>query len=177
MGWTLASTSLTDELRDAQQLDGITELLGERDIKRRNVGNPLGVHLFHIDRCPIGQRHQDRQLVGRIDTLHVECRIRFGITSPLRFIEYPLKTLAFMGHARENIIGRPVDDPINRLDGVGRQPLPQRLDDGNPSTHTRFETEVDARAGSRGEIFLLRVTRAKPYWRSRHVSLPQWIQE
>ena len=130
---------VTDELRNAQQLDGIAELLGKSDIKRRNVGDPLGIHLLHIDRCPIGQRHQDRQLVGRIDTGHVECRIRFGIPSLLRFIEDHLKTLAFTGHARENIIGRPVDDPINRFDGVGRQAFPQHLDDGNPSAHTRFE--------------------------------------
>ena len=55
---------VTDELRNTQQLDGIAELLGKSDIERCNVGNPLGIHLLHSDRCPIGQRHQDRQLVG-----------------------------------------------------------------------------------------------------------------
>ena len=48
---------VTDELRNAQQLDGIPELLGKSDIEWRNVGNPLGVYLFYIDRCPLGQRH------------------------------------------------------------------------------------------------------------------------
>ena len=75
----------------------------------------------------------------RINTGHIECRIRFGITGLLRFVEYRLKTLAFLGHARENVIGRSVDDPINGLDGVGRQPFPQCLDDGNPPAHARFK--------------------------------------
>ena len=89
----------------------------------------------------------------RINTGHIVCRIPFGITGLLRFVEYRLKTLAVLGHARENVIGRPVDDPINGLDGVGRQPFPQCLDDGNPPAHARFEPQVDARAGSRGKYF------------------------
>ena len=131
---------VANQLGNAQQLDRTTELFGVRDIERRNVGDPLGIHIFNVDRCSIGQRHQDRQLVRRINPGHIECRIRFGITGLFRFVEHRLKTLAFMGHARENVIGRPVDDSINGLDGVGRQPFPQCLDDGNSPAHARFET-------------------------------------
>jgi len=51
---------VADQLGNAQQLDCTIELFRVCNIERRNVGDPLGIHIFYINRCSIGQRRQDR---------------------------------------------------------------------------------------------------------------------
>ena len=61
-------------------------------------------------------------------------------TGLLRFVEHRLKTLGLHGSCERECICRPIDDPINGLDGVGRQPFPQCLDEREFPRHARFET-------------------------------------
>ena len=93
---------------------------------------------------PVASQTRIAQLVRRVDPVDVERRVRLGEPGGLRLGEDLGERLPFPGHAREDVVARPVDDPEDRPDPVRRQAFPQRPDDGDPSADARLEPDVDA---------------------------------
>ena len=75
----------------------------------------------------------------RVAAIHIERRIGLRVARRLRLRERVGETHARLGHAREDVIGSAVDDPVDRLNVVRDKTLADRLDDGNPACHRRLE--------------------------------------
>ena len=60
---------------DAEKLDPVAKLLRVFDIESGDMPDAFDMHRAEIDRAAEGDRSQDRQLMGRIDTVDVEAGI------------------------------------------------------------------------------------------------------
>ncbi len=108
-------------LRNAEQLDAISELLGVRDVFLRQLRDAFGVDRIDVNRHPERDRRQNRELVCRVDTFYVECRVRFGIAEPLRLAERSVEGDPTRAHLGQDKVAGAVDDARNPLDPIGSQ--------------------------------------------------------
>src|SRR5512141_2300757 len=131
-------------LRDRQKLDRVPELLREGDVLLVDLPDPLDEDLFRGNVPAGGDPYEDRELVRRVDPVDVERRVRLGETGGLGLGEDLGERLPLPGHARQDVVARPVDDPEDRPDPVRRQAFPQRPDDRDPPADARLESDVDA---------------------------------
>ena len=136
---------------DGQMFYAVTELLGVLQIFLGHLGNALGVDPVECQRFAECDGGQDGQLVGRIDTLHVEARIGLRIAQTLGLRQHLVEATALVAHLGEYEIAGAVDDAGNPFDAVAGQALANRLDDGNASRHRRLECHHHALATSRVE--------------------------
>ena len=84
--------------REAQQLDAVAELVGERDVERRDVADALDMDAGEIDLGAEGDRGQQRELVRGVDAVDVEARIGLGIAQALRLGEHVGEVAAALAH-------------------------------------------------------------------------------
>src|SRR5512141_2143836 len=154
-------------LRDRQKLDRVPELLREGDVLLVDLPDPLDEDLFRGNVPAGGNPYEDRELVRRIDPVDVERRVRLGESGGLGLGEDLWERLPRPGHARQDVVARPVDDPEDRPDPVRRQAFPQRPDDGDPSADARLEPDVHA-GGLDGLYDLRTALREKGLVRRHH---------
>ena len=70
---------------DAEQLDAVAELVGERDVERRDVADALDIDARrNRPRQPKASAGQDGELVRGIDAVDVEARVGLGVAQRLR---------------------------------------------------------------------------------------------
>ena len=124
---------------DTEQLDAIAELFGVLDVDRIEPADPLDVGVLELHRIAEGDRAHDRHLVRRVDAFDVEGRVGLGIPQALRLGQHGGERQALAAHLGEDEIRRPIDDPGDPLDAVGRQPFAQRLDDRDAAGDRRLE--------------------------------------
>ena len=70
-----------------------------------------------------GEARKDGKLVSRVVAFHVCGRVRLGIAELLRLFERVFIPEPLARHAREDIIGRTVDDARKAADDVRLQPV------------------------------------------------------
>ncbi len=125
--------------RQAEQLDAVAELLRVADIDRLQLGDALHIGALELHRHAEGDGAHQRELVGGIEALDVEGRIGLGIAQALGLREHRAEVQALVAHLRQDEVGGAVDDAGDPLDAVTRQPLAQRLDDGDAAGHRGLE--------------------------------------
>jgi hypothetical protein len=74
-------------------------------------------------------------------------RVSLGITERLSFGEGVGKRDTGLRHAREDVVGRAVDDSHDPADALARERLAQRANQRNASGHGRLEKQVDLGLG------------------------------
>src|SRR5580698_9651546 len=131
------------KFRGRDMLDDKTELPGCFYVVRRNIANPLDLNRVRPQLCAKGEFSEYLQLLRRIVAIDVKRRIRFREASGLRLAQRFLEVDAILGHARENVIAGPVENPAKFLDAVPDQARPQRSNDRNASANTAFESQAD----------------------------------
>ncbi len=124
---------------DAQVLDAVAELRGIADVLGGDGGDPLGVDLVVLEGDAEGDGSQDGELVGGVDALDVQGGIGLGVAAALGLRQGLLEVPPLMGHLAEDEVAGAVDNPCQPLDAVAGEPLPDRLDDGDPPRHRRLE--------------------------------------
>ncbi len=125
--------------REAQELDAKSELLRILDVEVGNVTDALDVDAGDIDRRAEGDRGQDRELVGGIDAVDVEARIRLGVSPLLRLRQHRGEAAPALAHRGENEIRGAVQDAVDPRHVIGGEPLAQRLEDRDAAGHRRLE--------------------------------------
>ena len=91
------------------------------------------------------QPQQHHQLVSRVHRVHVVARIRFRVSSLLRFCQRVLERLAG-GHPGEDVVAGAVDDRAQLQHAVRCQIVGERGNQRNPAPHRRLVAELHAAA-------------------------------
>ena len=102
---------------------------------------------------PEGDRRQDGELGGGVVPLHVGRRVGLGEALPLRLRERAGELPPLLGHLREDVVRRAVEDADDLLDPVRGQRFPQRLDHRQPPADAGFEPQVHPGPFGLGEQF------------------------
>ena len=131
-------------LGDGQQLDDVAHLGGVVDVGPGDVGDALVGHVAGHHSHAEGDRGDDRGLGGGVVALDVGGGIALGVAQALRFAQGVGVGGAALGHAREDVVGRPVDDPHDPVDALAGERLPQRPDHGDSAADRGLEQQVDA---------------------------------
>ena len=113
--------------------------MSEADVDLLQAGNAAAGNLG--DRIGNAERdlRQDRELVSGIGAIHVQGRVRLGITELLGLGQGVLVADALLAHVREDVIAGAVKDALNRYNLIGRQPLRQGGDDRNAAADAGLE--------------------------------------
>ena len=122
-------------LDGCQKLDAVTEFRGEPDISRCDFFDAADQHILRTHPEPIRKRGQDDRLVRRVPAVHIQRGVSFGITEFLRLRERRSEVQAVLRHAREDVVARPVQDPVDRLETVSHKRLAHRFDDRDAAGH------------------------------------------
>ena len=126
-------------LGDAQVLDAVAQLRGVVHVLGGDAGDALGVHLVELQGDTESNGGEDGELVGGVDTLHVEGGVGLGIPQALGLGEDLVEGGATIAHLGEDEIAGTVDDAGQPLDAVGGQTLADGLDDGDAAGYRRLE--------------------------------------
>ena len=90
-------------------------------------------------------------LAPGVEPLHVGRRVTLGEAQALRLGEGFAVAGALLGHLREDVVRRPVDDAHDPPDRLAAEALAQAAHDRDATCHGCFEQEVDAVAVGRLE--------------------------
>ena len=82
--------------------------------------------------------------MARVPAVHVERGIGFGIAGFLRLAQGGGEIHPAFGHAREDVVARPVHDPAHAQEMVRDKCLLDRLDDRDAAGHRRLVEDRDA---------------------------------
>ena len=99
------------------------------------------------------QRGQQRNLLRRINAVHVETRIGFGISQGLGFPQHLLEIQPVVAHLAQDVIRRAVDDAGNGEKLIGYEAFFDGPDDRNTPTHAGFEPNIAPEGAGRCEDF------------------------
>ena len=102
-------------------LDAVPQFLGVLQVFPGDVRNALRVHVGEPKLRVEGQRRQDGQLVGSVDSLHVESGIGFGKAEFLRLGQRLGEGGALFPHRGQDVVGSAVDDASQRAHPIGSQ--------------------------------------------------------
>ena len=73
--------AIAGPFRDAEQFDrGIKPFAPHPEVDRLDSGNALAINVLHMDPAASRDRSQNRNLMGRVDALHVKGGIGLGKT-------------------------------------------------------------------------------------------------
>ena len=145
-------------LGHGQKLHAVAKLVGVIHIHALQATDAVGGNGSAIHVAAEGQGGQDRDLVGRVKTVYIRCRIGFGVAQLLGIIEHRVIGGPLLSHAGEDVVRGAVDDAANAVDAVAPQGLLQRLNDGNAATNGGLDQHVHP-GGGRGFSDFLTVAR------------------
>ncbi len=114
---------------DAQELDPVAQLVGERDVHGRDVADALDVDRVEARPPAEGQRRQQRQLVRGVDAVDVEGGVGLGVAQALRLGQHVGELAPGLAHGGQDEIAGAVEDAVDAQDPIGHQALAQRTDD------------------------------------------------
>ena len=129
-------------LGDGQQLDDVAEAAREGDVGRRDRADALAVHVAGHDLLPERDRGEDRGLGPSVEPLDVGRRVPLGEAQALRLGQRVGVVGPLLGHAGEDVVGRPVDDAHQSVDALAGQRLPQRPHERDAAADRRLEQQV-----------------------------------
>ena len=129
---------------DGEELDAIAEFRGVLDVRTRKRADAFDLHLVERRLEAVRERGEDARLVGGVEAVDVERRIRLGVTELLRVLEDHVEGKPLVLHPREDVVAGAVQDAVDRLDVVAGEALAQDADDRNAAAHRRAEVDVDA---------------------------------
>ena len=166
-------------LGDAEELDAVAEFPGHLEVEGYQPLDPLGGDGLEGPARAKGHAGEQGQLVGGVDALDVEGRVRLGVAQLLGLLQDDLELLAGPLHLGQHEVGGPVQDAVDALDAIGREALAQRAQDRNPAADRGLEGDADALLRSRLEDLrpctassaLLAVTTCLPPEMASRVSL------
>ena len=69
----------------AQVFDAVAQLFGIFNVVTGDLADAFGKATLKLQRNTVRNGRQNGQLVRRVDTFHVECRIGFGVPQLLSF--------------------------------------------------------------------------------------------
>ena len=136
---------------NTQQLHATTKFLGNGDILGGNLGNTRHMNLLEIHTLAAAEASQQGRLVGRVDTLDIEGRVRFGKAKALSVLQHHVKVQAFIGHTAEDVVASTVDNAAEAFYRRAKQTFLQTTDDRNTTTNGSFEQHMQALLGSQRE--------------------------
>ena len=143
-------------MRQRQQLDDVTHVVGGFQIKRGDVADALGEHVVDLHAAVERDGGQDGDLRRRIEAVDVGGGVGLGEALRLRLGERVVVGHVVLDHAREHVVGGAVDDAHDRGDLVGDERVLQRVDDGDAAADRRLEGDLAVRL-ARGAHDLLAV--------------------
>ena len=124
-----------------KQLDLISGFLCKGDVIRFNVGDALCRNLIRSYTQTEYQRYQNRELIRRINSLHISGRVCLREALRLCVPKNIGVILAIFFHLRQDIIRCSIQDAVNGAEFVGQKGSRQGGQDRNSACHSRFETE------------------------------------
>ena len=133
-----------DQLGHAEQLGHEAELPAVGDVDVGDGGDAFVLDVGQRDPAVEGDRREDRHLGGRVLARHVLGRVGLGEAQILGFGERRAVLRAGLGHGRQNVVGRAVDDAHDAGDLGRRQRLAQHLDDRHGPHRARLEAQERA---------------------------------
>ena len=142
------------QTRKPQVLDREAEFPRVANVLDVDARNAFDVHTVEVDGRVKGECRQDGELLGGVDALDVEGRVRFGVAQPLGVGKRRREDLPFLLHRGENVVGSSVDDARDGIDTVRGEAGAQGVDDGNAPGYGSFEAERDAVPACRLEELL-----------------------
>jgi len=124
-----------------QELDCVSQFLGEPQVHGMQLGDPKALDPVHRDRHAERDLGQDRQLVGRVAPIDVERWVRLGVPEPLGFRERVRVAHTSVGHGRQDEVAGPIQDALDGGDLVGSQALGERANDWDAAGHAGLEPD------------------------------------
>ena len=79
--------------------------------------------------------------MSRIDSVDIEAVIGFCVAEVFGLLKGACKIGTSFGHAREDVVRRPVDDAMETEELVGDETFAEDLDNGNTARDTGFEID------------------------------------
>ena len=136
---------------DGKQLDAVVQQLRRLKVRTGQLGNPFAVDHLNGHMRMERHRREDREFVHRVIALYVRRGVRFGIAKRLRLFQRVLKALTALGHLREDVVRRAVDNAHHTGDVVGLHGIEYCADDRDAAANRRLE--VQPRAGGFRRLF------------------------
>ena len=110
-----------DQLGDGEQLDGVSEPAGVRDVGCADRADALAVHVGVDDVAAERKRSQDGCFRRGVVPLDIRRGVALGQAELLGFAQHVVIAVAVLLHAGEDVVGRAVDDPHDPNDLLPRQ--------------------------------------------------------
>ena len=108
-------------LGDRQQLHDVAELGRGADVVGGDVADAFTRHVARDDARAERDRRDDRRLRGRVEPVDVGGRVGLRVAELLRLRDRGGEGAAFLGHPREHVVGRAVDDACHPADPLADQ--------------------------------------------------------
>jgi hypothetical protein len=135
---------LAGPFHDGQQLDRVSEALGELHVDGPDRGDPLAHHIGAGHVVPEGHTGQDGRLGRRVVPFDVRGRVALGQAQGLGLGQHIGVVGALLAHLGQDEVGGAVHDAHHPLDPLAGQRLAQRPDQGDGAGHGRLVEQVDA---------------------------------
>ena len=130
IGATWRCDAVAREARVREQLDGVAELAGERDVVVVQRVDALERHVVDVQVAVERERGENRELGRGIRAADVLGGIGLGVAELLGLGERVGVALAVARHRAEHEVGRAVDDADQLVD-ARREPTPEHAHDGD----------------------------------------------
>ena len=89
-----------------------------------------------------------------IDSVDIEAVIGFCVAEVFGLLKGGCKIRTSFGHAREDVVGRPVDDAMETEELVGDESFPEDFDDRDTSGDAGFEIDGGVGLAGMGDEFV-----------------------
>ena len=110
----------------------------------RDVADALVVHVAGDDPGTKGDRGDDRRLGAGVEAVDVGGRVTLGEAQTLGLGERVAVGRALLGHLRQDVVGRAVDDADDAPDRLAAEALAQRPHERDAAGDRGLEEQVDA---------------------------------
>ena len=142
-------------LDDAEQLDDVAEATGDRDLRGGDLADALVVDVAGDDLLAERDGCDDRGLRTGVVALDVGGRVTLGVPEALRVLQRRAVVgiaacVDGIGHLREDVVRRAVDDPEDAGDRFAVEALAQHPDERDPGCDRRLEQQVASGGVGRG---------------------------
>ena len=115
-----------DFFGDGQQLDDVAQRPRRRDVVDGHARDALAVDVVRRDAGAEGDAGNDRGFGGRVEAFDVGGRVGLGVPELLGFGQRVVERRAGLGHGREDVVGRSVDDAHDPADAITGERFTQR---------------------------------------------------
>ena len=153
-------------LRDAQQLDAVAQLVGERDVQRADPADALHVapRRTRTGRVRTPARDRMASLCAASTPSMSVAGSSLRVTERLRFGEHVGEFPPLLAHGGQDVVAGAVEDAGDAVHGIGGEALANGLDDRDAASDRGLERQRGCRRP--GSPVRRRAPRSAPCWRS-----------